>query len=772
MIQSRVGTQVVEGAARPGLGISRPEHHPAHPGGHQPSGAHRAWLQGHHHGYVGQSPPTQCRGGVGEDEEFGVGSRVAFQLALIVASRYHPTIDQSHRTHRDVVVSFGHLRLGQSHPHGGIIVESPCWPVDPHVAEAVGFEPTVSFPTHDFQSCRFGRSRTPPVGTPRQGSRFPKRRRVQPRQATPPPLTPIDGCGTVRAHRALRFPRSRRSVRRPGPAQRSPVNRVRVGRQQLSAGQAVSRSQPGRRTERRGLSGPSPDRLPDVAALRDDTGDVTPEDTPYQSLYRRFRPSTFAEVKGQDHVVLALRNAVRDGRVAHAYLFSGPRGTGKTSTARILAKALNCTDLQDGEPCGLCSSCLEITKGTSLDVHELDAASNNGVEAMRDLVSRAALGTPGRQKVYIVDEVHMLSTAASNALLKTLEEPPAHVVFVLATTDPQKVMPTIRSRTQHFEFRLLGPETLGELLAQVRQDAHLDVPDEALDLAVRRGRGSARDAFSLLDQAAASDAVDDDLPELDEVVEALAERDITRALGAVAHLTSAGFSPQQWTGDLVDHLRQGFLALVAPGLVTVFGAEQESLAAQAERVGLAALVRALEVLGRAQVTMRDAPDPRVNLDVALVRLAHPEADDSPESILARIERLEAAVRAAPVTLSAPSAPPPSPHSRPPAAGPRPAPPQPHPARAAGRHEAGPRPSAAGGPGVREPPPGTTASSPKTLGAVRRQSAPARAEATPVPPPAAPVPPPVRDEPTPTAPAAPLATVPFPTRDQLVQSWGC
>ena len=145
---------------------------------------------------------------------------------------------------------------------------------------------------------------------------------------------------------------------------------------------------------------------------------------PYQSLYRRFRPATFAAVRGQDHVVLALRNAVREGRVAHAYLFSGPRGTGKTSTARILAKALNCTDLRDGEPCGACPSCTEIARGTSLDVHELDAASNNGVDAMRDLVARAALGTPGRQKVYIVDEVHMLSTAASNALLKTLEPCP------------------------------------------------------------------------------------------------------------------------------------------------------------------------------------------------------------------------------------------------------------------------------------------------------------------------------------------------------------
>ncbi len=466
----------------------------------------------------------------------------------------------------------------------------------------------------------------------------------------------------------------------------------------------------------------------------------TPDESSYQSLYRRFRPSTFAEVRGQDHVVLALRNAVRDGRVAHAYLFSGPRGTGKTSTARILAKALNCTDLHDGEPCGKCSSCVEITKGASLDVHELDAASNNGVEAMRDLVARAALGTPGRQKIYIIDEVHMLSTAASNALLKTLEEPPAHVVFVLATTDPQKVLPTIRSRTQHFEFHLLGPQTLGSLLSDVRGATGLPLSDEALDLAVRRGRGSARDALSVLDQMAASDVVDDDLPELGEIVEALAERDVGQALRAVARLVSAGFSPQQLAGDLVDYLRQGFLALVASDLVEVPGRERDLVRSQAERVGLAAVVRAMEVLGRAQVSMREAPDPRVDLEVALVRLAHPEADESPEALLARIERLEAADRSKGVPSAAPAD-----------------------AVAEAQGEAvAPTPA--------RPPS-------KTLGAARRRSVPAPATVEkPSEEPSSPSP--LLEETATTgsdpergADSVPSPDIPMPTRDELVQAWG-
>ncbi|HEX4220615.1 MAG TPA: DNA polymerase III subunit gamma/tau [Acidimicrobiales bacterium] len=456
---------------------------------------------------------------------------------------------------------------------------------------------------------------------------------------------------------------------------------------------------------------PSPDPSSDGASEADAT-EGTPEDAPYQSLYRRYRPARFEEVRGQDHVVLALRNAVRDDRVAHAYLFSGPRGTGKTSTARILAKALNCTNLTDGEPCGVCPSCVEIAKGTSLDVHELDAASNNGVEAMRDLVSRAALGTPGRQKVYIVDEVHMLSTAASNALLKTLEEPPAHVVFVLATTDPQKVLPTIRSRTQHFEFRLLDADTLGELLTQVRNDAQLDVTDEGLDIALRRGKGSARDALSVLDQVAASDNMEDDLPELSEIAEALAERDTGRALVAVAHLTSAGWSPQQLAGDLVEHLRQAFLTMVAPELVLVGDTERDEITGLGKRLGLAALVRGMEVLGLAQVAMREAPDPRVNLEVALVRLAHPDVDTSPEALVARIERLERDGGAPAVPSAAAASPPGAAAASP---------------TARSSTDAGSSPTAAlPHPSSPEPPVDPAGSAPsaggrKTLGAIRRQA---------------------------------------------------
>ena len=206
------------------------------------------------------------------------------------------------------------------------------------------------------------------------------------------------------------------------------------------------------------------------------------------SLYRRYRPRRFAEIKGQDHVVRALRDAVAGGREGQAYLFSGPRGTGKTTSARILAKVLNCERPVDGEPCCECASCLDVERGVSYDVHELDAASNNGVEAMRDLIEKANLGTPGRHKVYILDEVHMLSKPAEATLLKTLEEPPSHVVFVLATTDPQKVSDTIRSRTQHLRFHLLPPTCSPSTSAGWPTTPGSTSSADALDAAVTPGR--------------------------------------------------------------------------------------------------------------------------------------------------------------------------------------------------------------------------------------------------------------------------------------------
>jgi DNA polymerase-3 subunit gamma/tau len=367
------------------------------------------------------------------------------------------------------------------------------------------------------------------------------------------------------------------------------------------------------------------------------------DDVPYQALYRRFRPQRFAEVLGQDHVTRALRAAVRDGKVAHAYLFSGPRGTGKTSTARILAMALNCEQPHDGEPCGVCGSCVAIRTGVSLDVQELDSATNRGIDEMRDLLSRVALGTPGRWKVYIVDEVHQITSAAASALLKTLEEPPAHVVFVLATTDPQKVLDTIRSRTQHFEFRLLGSDVLASLLTDVARQADLEIAPEAIDLVVRRGHGSARDALSALDQVAAAGTAEDDSGVVSDLVDAMIERDAGAVLVKVAEAAASGLDPRRLGTEILEHLRNGFLATRARSLVLLSEAGTSEVEEQAAKLGAAALVRAMELIGQALIDMRDAADPRTTLEVALVRLAAPDVDDSRAALLERIERLERAL---------------------------------------------------------------------------------------------------------------------------------
>ena len=376
------------------------------------------------------------------------------------------------------------------------------------------------------------------------------------------------------------------------------------------------------------------------------------------SLYRRFRPGRFCELRGQDHIVRALQGAVRNDRISHAYLFSGPRGTGKTTTARILAKALNCEQPVDGDACNTCASCVAITRGSSLDVIELDAASNNGVDDIREITAGAWHGTPGRWKVYIFDEVHQLSKSASAALLKTLEEPPQHVIFVLATTDPHKVLPTIRSRTQHLEFRLLAGETLSTLLHDVQGAAGLTADDATIDAAVRLGRGSARDALSALDQLIATGALSETQPSFDGLFGALADNDAVAALRALAVLSGEGWDPEQLSESFAAELRQAFLLQVAPDVADAVDADRARLTDWGSRLGLARTVRALETIGRTMREMKSAPEKIVLLEVALVRLVTPDLDSTYQALDERLTRLEHS------SQSAPTPPPPPPKLQP------------------------------------------------------------------------------------------------------------
>ncbi|MGH8998210.1 MAG: DNA polymerase III subunit gamma/tau, partial [Acidimicrobiia bacterium] len=407
---------------------------------------------------------------------------------------------------------------------------------------------------------------------------------------------------------------------------------------------------------------------------------------PFVSLYRKHRPQSFSELAGQEAVSTALRNALREERVGHAYLFSGPRGTGKTTTARLLAKALNCRERGVGdEPCNACSSCVEITAGTSMDVLELDAASNRGISEMRGLLERVAYRSAGGdRKVYIIDEVHMLTKEASGALLKTLEEPPEHVVFVLATTDPQMVLPTIKSRTQHFEFSLLGADLLAAHLAEIARREGIDAAPDAIDIIARRAGGSARDALSLLDQALAHGEGALDAAQVRNLfggtpflqrtalVESLCTGDVPGLLERLDGMFATGVDARQLADDLLRHLRDAFLLASAGNRVRTDLAEEERgvLAAQGQTFGAAALVRALESIGEAVLELRRAPDPRLILEVALVRVARRDVT-SLEALADRLTRLEGAVAAG--STGAASAASPAPAAPAPAApAPRPA----------------------------------------------------------------------------------------------------